>query len=159
MRRFGAAWLVAAMLLTASSAAAAAPGPREILNDVYAKIYADQVNPQPRYTPPAALYSPRLKHLMAAARRAAHGEAPCGLDFVFWVNAQDMDLSDIVIKPGPRPSDMDHRTFFVSFTNIRQHDRLVFSFKRIGGHWLIDDVTSDGEGATWTLSRLLQCKD
>ncbi len=133
--------------------------PVAMVSDVYRRLVADQHTFPPQYEPPESIYSPRLEALVAGARRAANGEAACGLDFVFWVNGDNLELSDVQVTPGPAPAAPGHRTVVATFVNTSSHEKIIFDFSRVHRRWRLDDAQSVGEGSKWTFSRLLQCKD
>jgi hypothetical protein len=162
MTAVGAVLFLSAASLAGGAAARPAGGPQApvaIVSEVYRRLTADQHTFPPQYEPPVSIYSPRLKTLVAGARRAANGEAACGLDFVFWVNGDNLELSDVSVVPGPAPAAPGHRTVIATFVNIHSHEKIIFDFKTIHGRWRLDDAQSVGEGSKWTFSRLLQCKD
>ena len=69
-------------------AVSAQPEPEVLVAQVYHRLIAAERSSK-GYEPPETFYTPRLKALVAASRRQAAGEAPCGLDFIFWINGQD----------------------------------------------------------------------
>jgi hypothetical protein len=93
---------------------------------------------------------------VAAARRAANGEAPCGLDFVFWVDGQEEDIAraDVISLPAP---DGATRIVVARFVSAGQPHELHFTFRRLAGRWRLDDAASV-IGTRWVWSKLLQCQ-
>jgi hypothetical protein len=145
------------VLLAALALIAAAPQtPRSIIAGVYRNIIAANEGRAQEVTPPESLYTPRLRALIAAARKAAAGEAPCGLDFVTWINGQDDDIRAVGITEQPGPG-RDAETVVARFSSLQEHSELHFAFRRIAGRWRIDEVTSV-VGTTWVFSKLLQCQ-
>ncbi len=138
--------------------AAPAPQPPEALvAQVYHRlVVAEQMSQG--YEPPETFYTPRLKALVAAARRKANGDAPCGLDFIFWFNGQEYTISDLVVTRGANTAP-DRTTVTATFQNLGDPEKIVFDFRQIGGRWLLDDAHSLVGDSKWTFSRLLQCKD
>ncbi|HLI65581.1 MAG TPA: hypothetical protein VKU90_04380 [Caulobacteraceae bacterium] len=148
--------------LPARADAYAGMTPHAIIAEIYRRMIADNayVNPRnlpPRYTPPESIYSPRLTALVAAARKAANGEAACGLDFVFWVNGQDSDVTHVDVGPDVAAG-AGRETVTASFANIGTPMKIVFDFQKIRGRWKLDDAQSIGGGERWLWSKVLQCK-
>ena len=138
---------------------AAPPTPEAIVEGVYREYIAASAGHGPEPTPPESLYTPRLRALVAAARKAAApmGDAPCGLDFVFWVDGQDQDIraADVTERAGP---DAATRIVVAKFMSLREAHELHFTFKNLAGRWRLDDVQSV-IGTKWVFSRQLQCLD
>ncbi|HEX3918192.1 MAG TPA: hypothetical protein VHW60_12720 [Caulobacteraceae bacterium] len=137
-------------------AAARAPAPEAIIRQAYDHIIATNAHPDASFLPPESLYSPRLRALVAAARKAAHGEAACGLDFVFWVDGQEEDIASADVSSLPAP-DAATRIVVAKFVSTGQPHELHFTFRRLVGRWRLDDAESV-IGTRWVWSRLLQCK-
>jgi hypothetical protein len=149
-----------AVVLTVSLlfAAASTPQPPEaMVAQVYHRLIAAERSSH-GYAPPETFYTPRLKALVAAARRKADGDAPCGLDFVFWFNGQDEKITDLSVTRGANTAP-DRTTVTATFKNLGDPEKIVFDFRMIGGDWLLDDAHSVAGDTQWTFSRLLQCKD
>ncbi len=130
--------------------------PEAIVRGVYAGFIAQNDQFAPPYQPSERFYSPRLKALVAAARKQANGEAACGLDFMFWVDAQDYDVKSVDVSLVPAP-DANTQIVVAAFTNIRQAEEIRFTFRRIGGRWRLDDA-EEVLGHRWVFSQLLRCK-
>ncbi len=140
------------------AAATAAPqAPEAMVVEVYHRLIAAETGSQ-GYGPPESVYTPRLAARVAAARRAAKGEAACGLDFIFWFNGQDDRITRLVVTRGPT-TPAGRTTVTATFHNMDDPEKIVFDFRKIGGRWLLDDAHSLVGDSQWTLSRLLQCKD
>lgn len=140
------------------AAAAAAPqAPEAVVAQVYHRLIVAESGSQ-GYGPPETFYTPRLRALVAGARRAAKGEAACGLDFIFWFNGQDDRITQLVVTRGPT-SPAGRTTVTATFHNMDDPEKIVFDFRKIGGRWLLDDAHSLVGDSQWTFSRLLQCKD
>ena len=112
----------------------------------------DHVPPDPTWA-----YSPRLAALFAAYNRwqHRHQDEVGSLDFDWWINAQDWELSGIsatAADTGPNA-----RTVTAHWTNSGRADSTRFLFVRIGTRWYLDDaVNGTGHGDNgWTLSELL----
>jgi len=131
--------------------------PEALVAEVYRHLIAAQGRADSHYSEPANIFTPRLKSLMAAARRNAHGEVPCGLDFDFWVNGQDSEIAGLSVARAPSPTP-DRATVIATFRNMGTAEKIVFDFQNIGGTWLLDDVHSLAGDAKWTLSRTLRCE-
>ena len=166
MSRFAKRMIVIAVALTvvpagltppAAAAVASQQGPKAMVEAVYQRLIADQKRRRPSYSPPETIYTPRIRSLIAASRRQAKGEVPCGLDFMIWVNGQDYVLRGVTVVQGPSPSP-DRTSVTATFTNQGAPEKIVFDFQRIAGRWLIDDAHSVIGDDQWTFSRLLQCE-
>jgi hypothetical protein len=149
-----AAVLTASLLLAGASAQ---QPPEAMVAQVYHRLIVAEQTSQ-GYEPPETFYTPRLKALVAAARRKAAGEAPCGLDFIFWFNGQDYTITDLSVTRGADAAP-DKTTVTATFKNLGDAEKIVFDFRQIGGRWLLDDAHSLVGDSKWTFSRLLQCKD
>lgn len=148
--------LVALGLLLAAPAAFAAPrAPVDLVRDVYARLIAANQTGE-GYDPGDELYSPRLKGLEAAARKAAGTDVPCGLDFDIFFDGQEYDLksADVAVAPGGTP---DAQLVIAKFESLGHPHEVHFSFRRIGGRWRLDDAESV-VGTRWVFSRLLKCE-
>ena len=113
----------------------------------------DHVPPDPVWA-----YSPRLAALFAAYDRwqRRHHDEVGSLDFDWWINAQDWELSRVSVAAadtGP-----NRRTVTARWRNADRDDSSRFLFVRIGGRWYLDDaVNGTGHGGDgWTLSELLR---
>jgi hypothetical protein len=137
--------------------AAATQAPEAMVADVYHKLIAAETG-SVGYGPPEDIYTPRLTARVAAARRAAKGEAACGLDFIFWFNGQDDRITQLVVTRGPT-TPAGRTTVTATFHNMEDPEKIVFDFQKIRGRWMLDDAHSLVGDSQWTLSRLLQCKD
>jgi len=161
------AWTAAALAITLlfalvmdanqARAASAPQAPEVLVAQVYHRLIAAETGSK-GYEPPETFYTPHLKALVAAARRAAKGEAPCGLDFIFWSNGQDDQITQLVVTRGAT-TPADRTTVTATFRNTGDPEKIVFDFQELGGRWLLDDAHSLVGDSQWTFSRLLQCKD
>ena len=110
---------------------------------------------------PVWAYSPRLSALAAAYARweRRHHDEVGSIDFDWWINAQDWELSHITATAadtGPNA-----RTVTARWQNSDRADSSRFLFVRIAGRWYLDDVvngTGHGDDG-WTLSNLLAHPD
>jgi hypothetical protein len=112
----------------------------------------DHVPPDPVWA-----YSPRLTALFATynAWQRRHSDDVGSIDFDWWINAQDWELSAVSVvaaDTGPNA-----RIVTASWHNSGTADSSRFLFLRIGGRWYLDDaVHGTGHGDEgWTLSWLL----
>jgi hypothetical protein len=113
----------------------------------------DHVPPDPVWA-----YSPRLAALFAVYDRwqHRHHDEVGSIDFDWWINAQDWELSGVAVTQadtGPNA-----RTVTAHWRNSGREDSSRFLFVRIGGRWYLDDATNgSGHGDEgWTLSELLR---
>lgn len=126
--------------------------PKSFVTQVYQRFIAAQSSGA-SYTPPSDIYSARLGALFRKDKQRARGEVGC-LDFDFWVNAQDWEISDVSVTSsdeGPQ-----RKTVIAKFLNIGKPQEIHFDFRRNGGRWQLDDVHSVLD-PRWTLSEILQC--
>jgi hypothetical protein len=107
---------------------------------------------------PVRAYSPRLAALFATynAWQRRHHDEVGSIDFDWWINAQDWELSNVSVTQadtGPNA-----RTVTAHWRNSDRDDSSRFLFVRIGGRWYLDDATNGtGHGGDgWTLSELLR---
>jgi hypothetical protein len=126
--------------------------PRAFVAGVYARLTRGV-----DFSPPEDIYSPRLAALWAGMEHDAGGEVG-RVDFMFWVNAQDGEISDVAVTQVPvegRP--LKDRVIVVArFKNMGQVEELHFYFERTKAGWKLDDVESVTPDNTWTLSVLLK---
>jgi hypothetical protein len=155
----------AAAALTVPAAAVAVPAhraahvrgvddPRAFVAQRFAgyRSGTDHVPPDPVWA-----YSPRLAALFRtydAWQRRHNGEVG-SIDFDWWINAQDWELSHVSVTQadtGPNA-----RTVTAHWQNSGRADSSRFLFVRLGGRWYLDDVANgSGHGDDgWTLSALL----
>jgi hypothetical protein len=166
MGRLVLAFLASAAALAVPVAAPAAPAhraahargvddPRAFVAQRFAgyRSGTDHVPPDPVWA-----YSPRLAALFATynAWQRRHPDDVGSIDFDWWINAQDWELSQVSVAQadtGPNA-----RTVTASWHNSGTADSSRFLFVRIGGRWYLDDaVHGTGHGDEgWTLSALLR---
>lgn len=147
--------ILAALLALPAAAQAQVDDPRAFVAATYA-AYARRANDPP--PEPAHAYSPRLRALFAAYERwaRAHDDLVGSLDFDWWVNAQDWDISGVAVRE--EPAARGGRRIVARWTNYGRADASRFLFVRIGRRWYLDDVvngTGSGDDG-WTLSALLR---
>jgi hypothetical protein len=144
-----------ALALTASAAVAAPAAPAEMVRDIYQRLIAANQTGE-GYDPGDDLYSPRLRRLEAAARKAAGTDVPCGLDFDIWFDGQEYDLksADVATAPGATP---ETQMVVAKFVSLRQPHELHFTFRHLAGRWRLDEAESVS-GQRWVFSKLLRCQ-
>lgn len=102
-------------------------------------------------------YSPRLAALFATYDRwqRRHTDEVGSIDFDWWINAQDWELSDVSVSQAD--SGRNRRVVTARWRNSGRNDSSRFLFVRIGTRWYLDDVVhGSGHGDEgWTLSALL----
>jgi len=133
------------------SAATRIDDPKTFVTEVYRRFMAPSARSP--YTPPDDIYTPRLRKLLRDDKRKAKGEVGC-LDFVFWLNAQDWKITDLTITSSD--DGQDRQTVIAKFRNSGEPQEMHFDFRRISGHWLLDEAHSLS-APPWTLSELLKC--
>ena len=155
---------VAAMNL-AAMAAAAAPAhraahargvedPRAFVMQRLASYRTDNSHVPPD---PVWAYSPRLAALFRTydAWQHRHHDEVGSIDFDWWINAQDWELTGI--SASQADSGPNARTVTAHWRNSDRADSSRFLFVRIGGRWYLDDVINgDGGENSWVLSQILQ---
>lgn len=170
MGKFLIAYAAALAALTPAAAASAAPAHRPAHRLAHVRGVEDPrafvaqrfaaYGPDTEHVPPDPVwvYSPRLAALSATYDRwqRAHSDEVGSIDFDWWINAQDWELSNISVTAadtGP-----DARTVTAHWRNSGRDDSSRFLFVRIGGRWYLDDVVhGSGHGDEgWTLSELLR---
>lgn len=129
------------------------PGVRDPLGfvrAVYAGYAGNSAAAPPAY--PTGAYSPRLAQAFEAA--GADGAA---LDFNYWVNGQDWELSDVNVAEAPPPAP-ERRIILARFRNMGNPVVNRFEFIRAGERWQLDEVVAEPQGDTpgWRLSELLE---
>ena len=106
---------------------------------------------------PVGAYSPRLAALFAtySAWQRRHPDEVGTLDFDWWINAQDWELSGIAVTAAD--SGPASRIVTARWRNGDRADSSRFLFVRVAGRWYLDDVVNgSGNGDDgWTLSTVL----
>ena len=107
---------------------------------------------------PIFVFSDRLRGLYLAydAWARQHDDLVGSLDFDWWINAQDWQLSNLSVTETVQ--DENRRTEVARFTNVDRPEEIHLLFVRQGERWYLDDVVEgSGHGDDgWTLSALLQ---
>lgn len=126
--------------------------PKAFVQQVYARLIKGG-----DYQPPEDIYTPRLNALWASMDRDARGEVP-RVDFLFWINGQDGDITDVQVTDAPveqRPQ--GDRTIVVArFRNSGAPQELHFYFERTAAGWKLDDAECVTATSPWTLSVILK---
>ncbi len=130
------------------SAATRIDDPKNFVAEVYRHLIANS-----SYEPPDDIYTDRLAKLIRDDRRKAKGEVGC-LDFVFWVNGQDWEITKLEITSADKGA--DRKMVIAKFRNTGDPEEIHFDFVRTAGRWLLDDVHSE-VAPRWTLSQILKC--
>lgn len=136
----------------AKAAAPAARGvedPRAFVAATYAAYRASNTaTPEVDYA-----YSPRLAALFRDYAAAQSPDEVGALDFDWWVNGQDWEISE----PALTQSDQgpDRRLVTARFTNLGTAETIRFGFVRGNGRWYLEDVLGGSGDEGWTLSALL----
>ena len=148
--------LVAAIIATfvyapfVASAATKIDDPAKFVTAVYAKMAA----PNSSYAAPEDINTPRLDSLFALEKKESGGEVG-RLDFDFWTNAQDLQLSGVSVKEQPVEGSDARKVVIAKFKNSGTPEEIHFYFERTGTGWKLDDVRSL-KGEPWTLSLILK---
>jgi len=120
--------------------------------------YRDYLDPVSGPEWPAFAYSDRLRALFDGydAWQRQHEDLVGSLDFDWWINAQDWQLSNVSVTETAQ--DENRRTEIARFNNVDRAEEIHFLFVRQGMRWYLDDVVQgSGRGDDgWTLSALLQ---
>ena len=138
------------LTIVAGTAFAAAPvfeDARDLIEYAYAPYQSGEFPEDP-----TELYSPTLKLLwVQMAERSEAAEMPI-IDFDPFINAQDYEISDLVIADPVIEGDA--AMVAVSFSNFGEAQELHFMLVDGAEGWKIDDIEATGEFG-WRLSELL----
>jgi hypothetical protein len=138
------------LLVCAGTVGAAMPSdPVEYIRAIYRAQVSQAYNKVPAWYDWA--YSPRLRALIVADQKAAHGEVG-RIDFDPIINAQDWELGDVTVTPVSRSP--DRVVVDAEFLNFGYETQIRYDFVRVRGRWLIDEIQSL-KGQRWTLSKIL----
>ncbi len=142
----------------AADAAEAAPAEQGVADpEAFVRATYDRYAGSRETTPPEGALSPRLKSLVERDRQESAGEIG-RLDFDYWVNGQDYELSEIEVASEPGTD--ERRVVVARFRNFDRPQVSRFEFVRTDGRWYLDEVRNDGtagdDGSGWVLSRLLE---
>ena len=142
------------LLLVFPGASAAKPtppihDPKAFVASVYHRLATDH-----NYSPPTDIYTKRLNALWAGMDRDANGEVG-RVDFEFWANGQDWEITNTVITADSVFGRPDRQIIRTRFQNFAHPEDIQFYFEKVGSRWLLDDACSVGKNS-WTLSLLLK---
>jgi hypothetical protein len=122
--------------------------------EVYVASVYDRLAGGLPWETPQDLYTPRLQALWADMRRDA-GDEVGRVDFDFWINAQDAELSDFSLGGEPVIGNDNRRIVIARFRNMDRDEVIAFYWERIDGRWRLDEAQSLGKDP-WTLSVILK---
>ena len=142
---------VPALVFLLASSAFGAPTRIDDPAKFVAALYADTVGRKPE---PTDIYTPRLDALFKLADKEANGEVG-RIDFDFWSNSQDGDVTDVKIATLPVEGAKNRRVVVVKFSNSGRANELHCYFENGPAGWKLDDVRSL-TGEQWVLSLILK---
>jgi hypothetical protein len=145
--------LFAAALLALIPAAATAQSLTDEPEVYVASVYDRLASAKP-YETPEALYTPRLQALWKDMAGDA-GDEVGRVNFDFWINAQDAELSGFLFEGEPVMQNEGRRIVIARFRNMDRDEVIATYWEKIDGRWRLDDVESRGK-EPWTLSTLLK---
>lgn len=122
--------------------------------EIYVASVYDRLRKGEAWQTPEALYTPRLQALWKDMT-ADTGDEVGRVNFDFWTNAQDWELSGFSFSGEPVVQNDSRRIVIARFRNFDRAEVIAFCWERIDGRWRLDDVESRGEDP-WTLSVLLK---
>lgn len=144
--------LIAALLAISPVTAAAQSLTDE--PEVYVASVYDRLRRNQPYQTPDALYTPRLQALWADMQKDA-GDEVGRVNFDFWINAQDAELSGFSFAGEPVLGNDARKIVIARFRNMDRDEVIAFYWEKIDGRWRLDDVESRGADP-WTLSVILK---
>jgi hypothetical protein len=133
-------------LAPAANAATKIDDPEKFVRDVYEHFAKGSKN----YTEPDDIYTPRLSALLALDSKEAGGEVG-RLDFDFFTNSQDWEISAVHVSSQPVENAPSRRIVRATFKNLGTAEDIRFYFEKTKDGWKLDDARSAGKEA-WTLS-------
>ena len=135
-----------------ASAATNISDPVKFVTEVYGKIQkATEAKP---YNPPDDIYTQHLNALFDLDKKEAGGEVG-RIDFDFWTNAQDWQLSGLKVTGLDVEGTKSRKIVVAKFKNLDRVEEIHFYFERGKSGWLLDDARSTGN-ESWTLSVILK---
>lgn len=140
-----AVWLV----LLPAAFAQSVNDPEAFIRDSYEALEGSGEPPQWG----APFYSDRMLALFAENDAIMAQDEIGRLDFGFWVNGQDWDISDVSVSSHTATANEDRVIVEARFSNFGEPNTLHFYWERTGSGWRLDDVSSD---SGWTLSLMLK---
>jgi hypothetical protein len=135
-----------------ASAATVISDPVKFVTEVYAHM--SKKNGDKNYSAPDDIYTPRLKALFDLDTKEAGGEVG-RIDFDFWSNAQDYEISGVKVKGLEVENTKVRKIVVATFKNIDRMEEIHFYFEKGKKGWLLDDARSTGK-ESWTLSLILK---
>jgi hypothetical protein len=114
-------------------------------------MYATTVSKKPE---PDDIYTDRLAALFALDSKEAGGEVG-RIDFDFWMNGQDGDVSNVTISKAPVENAPGRMVVIAKFKNLKTPEEIHFYFEKTAKGWKLDDARS-ALGEQWTLSLILK---
>ena len=125
-------------------------------------IYADYAGNKTAVAPLAILKpeaSPRLKRLIESEDAClARNKGLCRIDFDPIVNAQDFEITDVLVKSHAKVGTKGPGLGLVTatFKNGGRSNIIEYTFIQQGARWLLDDIAAKTPGEEkWTLSKIL----
>jgi hypothetical protein len=140
---------VAALLCAPAQAATRIDDPVKFVSGLYAKLATPNSVPAPE-----DIYTPHLAGLFALEGKDAGGEVG-RMDFDFWTNAQDWELSGVKVTGQPVEGAASREVVIAVFKNFRKPQEIHFYFEKTAAGWKLDDARSL-LGESWTLSLILK---
>lgn len=135
----------------ATPAAMLISDPKTFVTEVYANLAKNE-----SYSPPDNIYTPRLQGLWTRMEQETPDDEVGTIDFEPWTNAQDWEISRVVVTEAPVEHHDDRKIIIAQFRNADRQEVIAFYFEKVGTAWLLDDIASIGKDGGWTLSLLLK---
>jgi Protein of unknown function (DUF3828) len=128
--------------------------PDAIVREIYSAYNDGGLGASPTDPQVKALFSGRVQALLDEEDDRIQSEGIGRLDFDVFVDAQDCDVTDVVIaapKIAGAKASVD-----VSLLNYGEPRRFQFLFVKEGDDWRIDDIAAVRSDAPWKLTALLK---
>jgi hypothetical protein len=151
--RFASLIAAAAIALPLASAHAAPTRIDDPLKFVKA-MYTTVVSKKPE---PTDIYTPRLDALFKLDQKEAGGEVG-RIDFDFWMNGQDGDVTDLTVTQTPVENTASRVVVVAKFKSFKTPEEIHLYFEKTPAGWKLDDARS-ATGEQWTLSTVLKYGD
>ena len=140
---------LAALLCAPAQAATRIDDPVKFVSGLYSQMAA--ATEKKPYVAPEDIYTPHLAELWAMEKREA-GDEVGRMDFDFWSNAQDWELSAVKVTGQPVEGAKDREVVIAKFKNTGKPQEIHFYFEKTKAGWLLDDARSlVGESRTLSL--------
>jgi hypothetical protein len=140
---------LATLAYASAQAATRIDDPEKFVREVYGHIEKTR-----DYREPDDIYTPRLASLFALDSKEAGGEVG-RIDFDFWINAQDFQISKVRVTSEPVDNAPSRQIVVAKFINLGTPEEIHFYFERTDSGWKLDDASSAGK-EDWTLSVILK---